>query len=187
VKRSLNNREKVLGVLLLVAAVIAYKALTGDGIGFGPANEKPAEDRVFGEPPVVRMDLLAQNREGFDATGRNLFSYYVPPPPPKRYVAPAPPPPTQAVKRERPKPPPPPPPSQPQAPAPRFAYLGYLGPKDEKIAVFDGDDGVMLARVGDTVEDKFRLTEFKHESVMMAYTDEKWEGRTTELKLMGLR
>jgi hypothetical protein len=188
-KRKLSTREKAMIGLLAVAGVIAYRALSGDGIGFGgPASEEGEEARVFGEPPVVRMDLLAQAAVDFDRTGRNLFDYYTPPPPPK----PPPPPrpkPKPAPRRPRPAPPPPPAPRVAQAPTPPFQYLGYLGPKDEKIAVFDDGkgEGVMLARVGDVVQSDFQLLEFKHDSVMMAYTDQRWKGQTTELKLMGLR
>jgi len=175
--------------MLIVAAVIGYRAMTGDGIGFGgPGAQQDAEDRDFGQPPVVRMDLLSQDREDFDPLGRDLFAYYVPPPPPKKYQPPPPPPPTP--KRQLPPPPPPPTtpkPAAPTAPLPNFTYLGFFGPKDRKIAAFDGDDGVMLATIGEVVEKQFRLSEFKHDSVVMTYTDEQWDGRTTELKLVGLR
>jgi hypothetical protein len=190
VKRSLSTREKVLVIVLGVAAVVAYRSLTGDGIGFGgPGDERAGDERDFGEPPLLRMDLLALNRVEFDTDGRNLFRYYTPPPPkPKRRPAPPRPTPKPRPERPRPTPPPPPPaPREPQAPPPDFQYLGYLGPKDEKIAVFDGTEGVMLARVGEVVQDDFRLTEFTHDSVVMSYIAEQWAGRTTELKLMGLR
>jgi hypothetical protein len=188
VKRKLSNREKVLIVVLGVAGVIAYRALSGDGIGFGGGAASDAEEaRNFGEAPLVRMDLLARTTAEFDRKGRNLFDYYTPPrkvvqqPRPKRPVVQPPPP------REVPKPPPPPPTTVARAPNPPFQYLGFLGPKDEKIAVFDDNEDVLLARIGDVVQDGFRLVEFKHDAVMLAYTDQKWQGQTTELKLMGLR
>jgi hypothetical protein len=171
-----------------VAGVIAYRALSGDGMGFGGgADEQTEEPRVFGEAPVVRMDLLARAAEGFEAGGRNLFDYYTPPPPPRPKPKPKPPPPKPKPRRTPPQPPPPPPTAVVKAPPPEFHYLGYLGPKEEKIAVFDGGDGVMLARIGDVIEDEFRLVEFSHDSVTMAYTDQQWKGMTTELKLKGLR
>jgi hypothetical protein len=185
--RSLSNREKIMVVVLGVAAVIAYRALTGEGIGFGGPAAENREARTFGEPPVVRMDLLAQGRDDFDPKGRNLFNYYTPPPAKPKYKPPPPPPPPRQVKRAIPPPPPPPKKPAPQAPAPNFSYLGFLGPKDEKIAVFDGAEGVFLARAGEVLDKEFRLVEFKHDSVMMSYTDKKWDGRTTELKLKGLR
>jgi hypothetical protein len=186
--RKLSTREQVMIGVLAVAAVIAYRALSGDGIGFGGAPpEENEEARVFGEPPAVRVDLLARGGADFDRLGRNLFDYYTPPPEPvKRKPRPAPPPPKPTP---RPTPPPPKPRAAPapKAPAPQFEYLGYLGPKDEKIAVFDKGEGVMLAKIGDVVEEEFRLAEFKHDSVMMGYTDQRWEGMKAELKLKGLR
>jgi hypothetical protein len=190
VKRKLSTREFVMIGLLAVASVMAFRMMTGDGIGFGGGAEKEAEAREFGEAPVVRMDLLARERARFDREGRNLFDYYTPPPPPRKKVQRKAP-----TIRDKPKPipkqapAPPPKPTAPKPPAPKFNYLGYLGPKDAKIAVFDDGkpDGVMLARIGDVVQDDFRVMEFKHDSVTMAYTKEKWEGHTTELKLLGLR
>ena len=53
--------------------------------------------------------------------------------------------------------------------------------------MFDKGEGVMLHQIGDVVEEDFKLAEFKHDSVMMTYTDQRWEGQTAELKLKGLR
>jgi len=188
-KRKLSTREFVMIGLLAVASVLAFRMMTGDGIGFGGGGEKEAEVREFGEAPVVRMDLLARERATFDRAGRNLFDYYTPPPPPRKPVvhqAPKPRVKPKPTPKQAPAPPPKPPPPKP--PSPGFNYLGYLGPKDAKIAVFDDGktDGMILARIGDVVQDDFRVMEFKHDSVKMAYTQKKWEGHTTELKLKGL-
>jgi hypothetical protein len=187
-KRKLTSREFVMIGLLAVGAFVAFRMMTGEGIGFGRGAEQAAEAREFGEAPVVRMDLLARDRATFDRGGRNLFDYYTPPPPPRKKVERKPPlPKPKSIPKQAPAPPPKPPPATP--PAPRFNYLGYLGPQDAKIAVFDDGktDGLMLARIGDVVQDDFRVMEFKHDSVKMAYTEKKWEGHTTELKLLGLR
>jgi hypothetical protein len=188
VKRKLSNRERVLVLVLLVAAVIAYRALSGDGIGFGGRVEESEQDsRVFGEPPLVRMDLLERDTVEFDRQGRNLFAYYTPPR--KVEYRPPPPPPPKPKPQVRTPPPPPPPPPAPvvRPPNPEFQYLGYLGPKDDKIAVFEDGDGIVLRRAGDVVREEFRLVEFRHDAVTMSYTDERWKGQSTELKLKGLR
>ena len=39
-----------------------------------------------------------------------------------------------------------------------------------------------LARAGDIVEKQFRLVEFKYESVIMGYVDERFKDKTTELR-----
>lgn len=187
-RRSLSTREKVLSVGLVVAAFLAYRALTGDGLGFGVGPAEEAEARQFGEPPLVRMDLLARGTTDFDPGGRDLFRYYKPPPPPRPKIERKPkPPPPRPRETKRPKPPPAPTPVAPQAPTPRFSYLGFLGPKEAKIAVFELEEGLLLKTAGDVVEDDFRLLAFEHDGVTLGYTDSRWEGRTTELKAMGLR
>ncbi len=185
--RKLTSREKVMVGLLAVAAVVFYR-WQGGGIGFGTATaDADAEVPNFPEPPVVRMDLLARGTAELDAAGRNLFDYYTPPPKP----APKPPPRMKPVERPAVKPPPPPPPPPrrpPGPPAPKFHYLGSLGPKQGKIAAFDGGDGVVLARAGDVVPDtQFRLKAFRYQAVQLEYLDEQFQGQTTELQLKGVR
>ena len=186
-KRKLSGREKTMIVLLAVAAVIGYRLMSGDGIGSGAGSRDDQETRDFGDPPVVRMDLLTANQDEFDPAGRNLFAYYVPPAPPPR---PAPRPPRRPLPPPRAFTPPPAPsaPVRPVAPKPNFNYLGYLGPKDARIAVFDSKtEGVKLARVGDLVRNDFRLLEFKHEGVTLGYTDARWQGATAELLMAGAK
>ena len=183
--RKLSAREKVMIGVLAVAAVAFYR-WQGGGIGFGaPTAGADADPLDLPEPPVVRMDLLAQGTAELDAAGRNLFDYYTPPrrPPPK-------PPPRKprVVPAEIKPPPPPPPPRKPLPPEPKFHYLGYMGPKDAKIAAFDGGDGVIIARAGDVVSDtQFRLKAFRYQAVVLEYLDEKFKGKTTELQLKGVR
>lgn len=184
--RKLSTREKIM-VGGLVLAAIAFYRWQGGGIGFGAEPEKvAAKPPDFGTAPVVRMDLLAQGPTAFDVSGRNLFDYYTPPvkAPPRR-----PKPPPVARPKILPKPPPPPPPPRKLGPpAPKFHYLGFVGPKDGKIAAFDFGDEVFLARTGDEVQDSgLRLRAFRHEAVVLEYLDEQFKGQTTELQLKGLR
>jgi hypothetical protein len=185
--RKLSGREKFMVGALAVAAVVFYRWQSG-AIGFGapPANAT-AEVTDFGEPPVVHMDLLALNMDGFGEDGRNLFDYYTPPrkpapkPPPQVVVRPT-------VVRDKKPPPPPPPPRKQGPPAPTFHYLGFLGPKESRIAAFDAGEGVFIARAGDVVPDtKFRLKSFRHEAVVLEYLHEQFKGQTTELQLKGVR
>ena len=184
-RRKLSAREKVMIGVLVVAALVFYR-WQGRGIGFGaPTAGADADLPDLPEPPVVRMDLLARGTVEFDATGRNLFDYYTPPrkPVPKR------PPRAKPVVRSATKPPPPPPPRRPPGPpAPKFHYLGSLGPKGAKIAAFDGGDGVVIARAGDVVPDtQFRLKSFRYQAVLLEYLDEQFKGQTAELQLKGVR
>ena len=95
--RKLNTREKVLLGLLTTAGIAGWFGMRGSGIGFGGSVVGPkALAPISGEPPVVRVDLLAQASVDFDPSGRNLFAYYTPPAPkkprPKPKAPPAPPP-----------------------------------------------------------------------------------------------
>ena len=185
--RKLSTREKVMIVGLAAAAVFFYRWQVG-GMGFGaPTADQDADSLDLPEPPLVRMDLLAQGTVEFDEAGRNLFDFYTPPPKP----APKPPPRQKPVERPAVKPPPPlpPPPRRPPGPpAPKFHYLGSLGPKQGKIAAFDGGDGVVLARAGDVVPDtRFKLKAFRYQAVVLEYLDEQFKGQTTELQLKGVR
>lgn len=186
--RKLTAREKLLIGVLAVGGAFALYTLRGDALGLGgPADDGAFVEPPDGEPPVVRMDLLARAAQDFSEGGRNLFDYYTPPPPPPppRVVLPPPPP----VKVERPKPPPPRepgPPPPPKPPFPNFKYLGFLGPKDARIAVFEVDDmenPQVLAGVGDVVQKEFRLKEFRYESVVFGYTNELFADRTAELSM----
>jgi hypothetical protein len=187
--RKLTAREKLLLGVLAIGGGLSLFALRGDRLGLGgPTDGGPFATGPAGEPPVVRMDLLAREAAEFADGGRNLFDYYTPPPPPPPpYVPPppAPPPPPRVIK-----PPPPPrdpgPPPPPKPPLPDFKYLGYLGPKDARLAVFEVDEETeapLLARVGDVVREDFRLIEFRYESVIFGYTDERFAGRTAELAM----
>jgi len=183
--RKLNTREKVLLGLLTAAGIAGWFGMRGSGIGFGGASEGPeALGPISGEPPVVRVDLLAQDQVAFDPNGRNLFAYYTPPAPkrarPKPKAPPAPPPAPPPKKRSTPK-------SkvakEPQPPTPDFSYVGYLGPKDSKIAVFSVGEELQVARVGEVVQAQFELREFRYDSVVFGFTDPQFQGKTTELKL----
>jgi hypothetical protein len=183
--RKLSTRETV-GIGLLAVAAAAYLFwYRDDNRLFGRAPDEVRLPAPEGEAPLVHMDDLVAQAEPFDPDGRNLFQYYIPPPPPRRVVAP----PAQQHSRTRPKPPPARTQQIPAQQASRgarppvvsFKYLGYLGPKDDKIAVFEKGDELKLARVGEVVEEEFRLEEFKYEGVIMGYTDRRFKDQTTEL------
>lgn len=183
--RQLNTREKAMLGLLAVAGIAGWFGYRDSGVGFGGAGAgAEALPPINGEPPVVRVDLLAQDPVAFDPSGRNLFAYYTPPAPKKQ--------------RPKPKAPPPPPPAppkkkkatpkrevikEPQPPTPEFSYVGYLGPKDDRIAVFTAGEEMLVARVGEVVEELFELREFRYETVIFGFTDPQFQGKTTELKL----
>jgi hypothetical protein len=184
--RQLNTREKSLLGLLAVAGIAGWFGMRGGGIGFGGELGGPEPlGPISGEPPLVRVDLLEQDPIPFDPSGRNLFAYYTPPAPKQ----------PRARPQRPPAPPPPPPPPKretapkrqttqaPQPPTPDFSYVGYLGPKENRIAVFTAGEEMLVARVGEVVEEQFELKEFRYETVIFGFTDPQFHDRTTELKL----
>jgi hypothetical protein len=187
-RRKLSWREATLLALLAIAgiAALSYRKLP---MGFG-GSEAPAAAGTLpkGDPPKVHMEELDHPTESYDPEGRNLFSYYVPPPlrrpdpPPIAHTIPPPPSPqpvqTQPVVEtpvvQIPRDPPP--------PTPSFQYIGHLGPKDAKLAVFDVGRKIELKGIGDVVQEHYRVAGFGYETVVLTYVDEKFKGKTTELR-----
>jgi hypothetical protein len=182
--RKLSTREYVLIVLLGVVAIVLFYYNRGGGLGVGTGNAQIGDDMKLGEPPRVRLDRLARTLDSYDPEGRDLFAYYTPPPPKQEVVRrPAPPPVERPPQQQRvARPTPPPRQTGPTPPAINFTYLGYLGPKDNKIAVFEDGQDVMLARAGDVVKDQFRVVEFGYEAIVMGYVDERFKDQTSELR-----
>ena len=187
--RKLSMREYVLlGVLLAAAVWVLF--FRGEGRLFGGAGESQDRAAPLGDASLyaVNIDRLLSQGESYDPGGRNLFQYYVPPPPKRAQPVR-----TQPVRKPVQRAPQPVqhtprPNAQPAAPTPprvTFKYLGFLGPKDDRIAVFEKSQGeeLELARVGDVVQGGFRLLGFGYESVKIGYVDERFSDQTTELNM----
>lgn len=182
--RKLTTREYVLTGLLGVVAVFLFY-INRDSSSLGGSRGRGADDEFeLGLAPVVRLERLAGRIESYDSAGRNLFSYYTPPPP---VVKREPPPVTKAPPQRKPPPvvqarPPRPDDTTPKPPAINLTYLGYLGPKDNKIAVFEDGQDLLLARAGETVREQFRVVDFGYETIVMGYVDDRFKDQTTELR-----
>ena len=189
--RRLTPREIVLLVVLGVGALAYLWYLRS---GSSPLDDKLAKG-VEGtysaaDAPVVELARLQGETEAFDPAGRDLFKYSKPPVDPdalarqraledarrkaqedarKR---------REAEARNRPRVP-----ATPQPPGIPLKYIGYLGPKDDKIAFFLDGDEILQAQSGDVLMEKFRLVEIRYETVVMGFTDQKWLDRTRELTL----
>jgi hypothetical protein len=184
--RRLTRREwTLLGLVALVGLTALWIRDPEFRFGAGPAEDATAA-LDLGEAPVIRLAKLEPDPEKYDAGARNLFEYYVPPPPPRPKVERKPPPP-----RVKPTPPKPTPqaakaperrPAAARPPRIEFTYLGFLGPKDDRIAVFDDGEETFIARAGDVVRERFRVVEFQYEKVVMGYTDERFKDQTTDLQ-----
>jgi hypothetical protein len=186
--RKLTPREYFFIGVLAMSGVV-YLLYRGEARLFGGGPEEAKEGGPMGIAPIVRLHQLSHEPENYDPKGRNLFEYYTPPPPPRPKVER----PKQAAKKpvdtaadrrkammQKPQPV-----KKPELRPPNinFKYLGYLGPKNDKIAVFEQGEEMMLARAGEVVEEDFRLIEFKYESVVMGYVDTKYRDMTTELNM----
>lgn len=175
----------LVGVVALVA-FIYYRPDGGFGFGGRPTPSKPP-GKPLPDPPVVELTLLQAADESYDNDGRDLFKFSQPPAPPQPAVIYHPPPPPQPQIVEVTPPPmeqlPPPPPPKPQPPPINFSYLGYLGPKDERMAVFDDGREMILARTGEPIQNKFKVVDFGYQTVLIGYVDPKFKDETTELKM----
>jgi hypothetical protein len=174
-------------IVVLAVMGLAYLAYRDEGF-LGGRQDEDKKNSALGIAPIVRMAALAARTEDYDPKGRNLFEYYTPPPPnrmapPPRPVVTAPTtaPTVRPVQRNgNPR-------KQVNAgitpPRIHFKYIGFLGPKDAKIAVFEDGEGMLLARAGEIVEKDFTVVEFKYESVVMGYVDTRFKDMTTELNM----
>lgn len=200
--RSLSRREITLAALMVAAAVglLWYRS------GTTPEGTPGAASRARGEAgaavaPTVRLDLLAKGAESYGADGRDLFQYAIRPPSAEeirqrqleaerqraraeaeaklrqeaydRQAA------VEKVQREELVRNPP----KPQPPPINLKYVGYMGPKNDKVAVFiDGEDTV-VAKKGEVVKGQFVVVDIKYETVVMGFTRPEFKDQTRELSL----
>lgn len=188
--RKASNREIVLGVILGIAVIWALWFLTGggaDGLADGEGQNQD-ESLLSGDAPRIRMDLLAGLAEPYNPKGRDLFKYAQRPPSQAELDAAA----ARKVERvmkqapkvDRPPPVvkrPPPKPTGPVPPRVTFKYIARIGPQADPMAVFEDGDELILARVGEVVLKKFKVVEIEYETVVMGYTDERFEKLTKTL------
>lgn len=154
--------------------------------------------------PVVHIDQLDKSVVKYDARGRDLFKYSQRPPSMaevsemKRQMALAKKAQEEAEARAREQaerdrlaaeaqarelalhPPPPP---EPVPPAITFQFLGYVGPADDRIAAFEEGNQTFVAKTGEIVKKDFRIQEIRYESVVIAYVDPRFKGKSRELAL----
>ncbi len=171
----------------MLLAVLAF----GTGVlWFGLENDRSRNTgageswpslEVPGDVPSVRLGLMALDAVGLRPRTRDLFKFYEPPRAPVTIV-PDPivlthvdPPSFDAGGRSRPV-------VVPAAPEPEFVYLGFLGPRERKIGVFEHGKDLVLARIGDVVDEGFELMEFRYEAVLLRRLGGKHRGETTTLR-----
>ena len=205
--RALSRREILaVGGLAVLAAAWMWHSWTAEAPEAGGTVKKAdAKDAPkFGEAPVVRLDQLDRALVKYDATGRDLFRYQPRPPSwaeVKRLKAEA----EkarlaqiaaqkEAAKRAaeqaeqdriqaeyiaaHPQPPP-----KPQPPAVTFQFIGFVGPPNDRVAAFLQNQDTIVAKTGDVIAKDFKIQEIRYESVILAFTDPKFQGQSRELPL----
>jgi hypothetical protein len=176
-----RQREVALGALLVILAVVGYRAWTQSAAPAPPSNPTGAARPAVraGAPAAspfdVHLSALEQERPVPEPAARNLFRFK-PKPPPRpvqtRQVETGPP-----VAREPVGPPPPPP-----------ITLKFIGIFEEtgqatKIAILSDGTGVSLyGKEGDIVAGQYRILKIGAESIEMVYLDGR--GRQT-IRLTG--
>ncbi|TDI45331.1 MAG: hypothetical protein E2P01_11030 [Acidobacteria bacterium] len=184
--RKLTSREKFLLVVVVGLGVLGWMYGRDGGLAGVGVKAKELAELKYGAPPVVQLARLERTAVAYDSKARNLFSYFTPPRParpPAPKVSPSKPvqrrslpPPVAKSTVTRPAP-------EPRPPHPSFRYIGFLGPKDNKIAVLERGDEVLLAGIGEVIEEQYKVVDFKYEMLIIGYTAEKWADKTTELPM----
>jgi hypothetical protein len=208
--RKLSGRETAfIAGLAVLAAAWMWHSWTAEAPEAGGAVKK-AEGKggvAVAEAPVVHLDLLDRALVKYDATGRDLFRYQPRPPSwaeVKRLKAEA-----EKVRQsqiamakqeairlaEQAKrdaelaaynaahPPPPIPPPPPTPPVVTFQFIGYVGPANDRVAAFLQNQDTIIAKTGDVVAKDFKIQEIRYESVILAFTDPRFQGQSRELPL----
>lgn len=192
--RKLSRREIGFVSLLGVAGLI-YVLYSDGGVLKGPGGDPGLidDDAPRDAAPVVRMDLLQASLAEYGQDGRDLFKYEKRPPTQaeldamkrqqdlanQRRQAAA----EQRQAKKKAPPPRKPRPTGPRLPRVTFEYVGYLGPKEDRIAVFEEGQELILGRSGDVVRDEFRVVEIQYDTVIIGFTDPKFEDKTQTLRM----
>ena len=178
--RRLNARDTYLLVALGVAAIVGLLALQDDSPGRGRANltiGRGVSD--LGDPPVVRLHSLARPTPAYDSGGRDPFGFKGSHPRPSEISSS-----TEGSTASI------------GLPGPRssahgsrkrsaLAYIGYLGPKDDVVAVFTKDTELFVAGIGDVVDGRFELIEFRYDTVVLGCVRGECESPRLKLRMEG--
>jgi len=78
---------------------------------------------------------------------------------------------------------PPPPPPRPTPPPVPFRFLGYIGPRDAKIAALENGKDTLLAKEGETVLKEYKVVEIRYDSVIVGFTRPEFSSETREIPM----
>lgn len=166
-----ERRQRLLLIGLFAALTLVVLFRVGPLLRFGGEGGAGLGSTTGGGADVTRESIVELARLEPDVRSyqveRDPFRFGQAPRPP------APPPPKPRPEQSRPTPPPPPPPEPqgPVLPTLELTYLGKFGPSERPIAVLTDGDEIINARVGDEVDDHFRVKSINFESVDLEYLD----------------
>lgn len=181
-----RRQQVLLGVLLVVLAVVGYRAWstvtstvplpTSNEAGSGQAPRAARQQQAAGTAAAdVKLEALEAERPKPAPTERDLFRFKPKPPPPQPKPVPM----TVAPPPVATGPPPPPPPP----PIP-FKFIGLVesGPAKRIAVLSDGRGSPVYGREGDIIEGRYRILRIGAESIEMEHIDGR--GRQT-IRLSG--
>jgi hypothetical protein len=202
-----TGRETLLLALMVAFGLVYlwYASSRSSTTGGGELAAGEGGGRLAARAPIVPLELLTPAAEEYGHGGRDLFKYSARPPSPAEVEAQrqaelaaqrA----REAAERDRQERArvaaeqqaraaelaanaPPPPPPEPTPPGIPFRYIGYLGPPADRIAVLQDGEELLLARRGEPLRGSFKVVEIRYESVVMGYTDPRFEDRTREIPM----
>jgi hypothetical protein len=205
--RKLSRRELILlGAMAVALAVYATRPGADASLPPLKAPDGKAEAaRPAGEAPVIQLALLSPNDEGYDGRGRDLFQYSQRPPSAAELARRA----AEAREQERLRQEaekrarelaeierqrqleyakahandPPPPPPRPVPPPVTVKYLGTMGPRNDRIAFFDHNKELIMAKEGDVFLRDFRVVKIGYETVTVGFTRPEFKSETREVPM----
>lgn len=141
-----------------------------------PSRRKAPAQADLSSLPALSLDDLAPAEEEPEETPRNLFAFEEDPAVVAERKRQA----EEAARKARETaekaawikthtygPPPPPPPPQP--PPITFHFVGYFGRPDDRVGVFTGGSGMVLAQKGDLIFGSFKVVDIGYESAEIGF------------------
>lgn len=208
--RKLTRREMSLLGLAAIALVVWAVRPRGDGsLPPLPGKEGSAKAETGpGDAPLVQLALLKAETVTYDPAGRDLFQYSQRPPSAAEIARMR----AEAAEAERLRkeaeerarllaqqqeaearlraeqlrlnPPPPP---KPRPPVMTAKYLGCMGPRANRIAFFERDKELIMAKEGEPFLRDFKVVKIGYETVTIGFTSPQFKDEIQEIPMSRTR
>ncbi|HEX5044451.1 MAG TPA: hypothetical protein VFV75_16225 [Candidatus Polarisedimenticolaceae bacterium] len=208
--RKLSRRE--IGLLGAAAiALVVWAVRPGADASLPPLPGKAGDQKAdagSGEAPQVQLALLQADQVPYDPAGRDLFQYSQRPPSAAEIARMR----AEAAEAERlrreaeerarllaqqqaeearlradalAKNPPPPP--RPRPPTLTAKYLGCMGPRGNRIAFFERDKELIMAKEGEPFLHDFKVVKINYETVTVGFTSPQFKDEVQEIPMSRTR